>query len=139
MATLLDSATARMDQAVEADPEKSGGVAASYLEWLSVQKGGRGKLGDLDALWEDRLVTSADAVAATLQEAEGDWRLAATLYALRDLDAIARKVRSTPDRPDADLPSSISACASALPLYRYRSWYLRRCHGAHHHRPWPGP
>lgn len=68
----------------------AGGVAASYLEWLSFQKGGRSKLGDLDALWEDRLVTSADAVAATLQEAEGDWRLAATLYAMRDLDVIAR-------------------------------------------------
>ncbi len=68
----------------------SGGVAASYLEWLSFRKGGRENLGNINKLWEDRLLTSAHAVAATVEECEGDWRLAAMLYALRDLDAIAK-------------------------------------------------
>lgn len=68
----------------------SGGVTASYLEWLSFRKGGKENLGDIDKLWEDRLLASAHAIAATVEECENDWRLAAMLYALRDLDVIAK-------------------------------------------------
>ncbi|WP_300376905.1 Glu/Leu/Phe/Val dehydrogenase [Henriciella sp.] len=67
----------------------SGGVCASYLEWLGYRKGGKENLDNVEEMWRDRLMTSADAIAATVNECEGDWRLAATLYALRDLNAIA--------------------------------------------------
>ncbi|WP_084399781.1 Glu/Leu/Phe/Val family dehydrogenase [Henriciella aquimarina] len=67
----------------------AGGVTASYLEWLSFRKGAKNPVNDIHALWRDRLVTTADAIAATVEECEQDWRLAALLYALRDLNAIA--------------------------------------------------
>ncbi|WP_018146849.1 Glu/Leu/Phe/Val family dehydrogenase [Henriciella marina] len=67
----------------------SGGVAASYLEWLSFCKGGADKLGDTEAMWQDRLTSAAGSVAATVDECNGDWRSAALIYALRDLNAIA--------------------------------------------------
>lgn len=67
----------------------SGGVAASYLEWLSFCKGGSDKLGDIEAMWQDRLTSAAGSVAATVDECDGDWRSAALIYALRDLNAIA--------------------------------------------------
>lgn len=67
----------------------AGGVVASYLEWLAFQKGGISQLKDPSAQWADRLVTSAHAIAATVDECEGDWRMAAHLYALRDLNSIA--------------------------------------------------
>lgn len=66
-----------------------GGVAASYLEWLSFCKGGADKLGDIEAMWQDRLTSAAGSVAATVEECNGDWRSAALIYALRDLNAIA--------------------------------------------------
>ena len=67
----------------------SGGVTASYIEWLSFKKGGQNTINDPQSLWHDRLLTSADAIAATVEECEGDWRLAALLHALRDLNSIA--------------------------------------------------
>ncbi|MEQ8556909.1 MAG: Glu/Leu/Phe/Val dehydrogenase [Henriciella sp.] len=67
----------------------SGGVTASYLEWLSFCRGGRDHVPEMETKWRDRLITSADSLAATIDECEGDWRLAATLYAMRDLNVIA--------------------------------------------------
>lgn len=67
----------------------AGGVTASYLEWLSFCRGGREHVPDMETKWRDRLITSADSLAATIDECEGDWRLAATLYAMRDLNVIA--------------------------------------------------
>lgn len=67
----------------------SGGVAASYLEWLAHRKGGENKLGDTDAMWQDRLSAAAGSVASTIHECNGNWRDAALLYALRDLNAVA--------------------------------------------------
>ncbi|MEM5517066.1 Glu/Leu/Phe/Val dehydrogenase [Henriciella sp. AS95] len=67
----------------------SGGVVASYLEWLVFQKGRKVSPEEHEAQWSDRLLTSAHALAATAEECEGDWRLAAYLYSLRDLNSIA--------------------------------------------------
>ncbi|WP_233355661.1 Glu/Leu/Phe/Val family dehydrogenase [Henriciella litoralis] len=67
----------------------AGGVAASYLEWMKDRRTEDSDKIDMQAMWEDRLATAAGSAAATLAECEGDWRLAATVYALRDLDAIA--------------------------------------------------
>lgn len=67
----------------------SGGVAASYLEWLAHRKGGEDKLGDTKAIWQDRLSAAAGSVASTIHECNGNWRDAALLYALRDLNAVA--------------------------------------------------
>lgn len=67
----------------------SGGIVASYLEWLVFQKGRTDSRQEQEMQWSDRLLTSAHSLAATAEECEGDWRLAAYLYALRDLNAIA--------------------------------------------------
>jgi glutamate dehydrogenase (NADP+) len=67
----------------------AGGVTASYLEWLSFCKGDKEQLEDREAIWRDRLASAAGSTAATVNECKGDWRLAAHLYALRDLNAIA--------------------------------------------------
>lgn len=67
----------------------AGGVAASHLEWLAFRKGGEDKLGDIQAMWEDRLSAAAGSVSSTVHECGGSWREAALLYALRDLNAVA--------------------------------------------------
>ena len=67
----------------------SGGVAASHLEWLAYRKGGKDKLGDIEAMWKDRLSAAAGSVSSTIHECDGNWRNAALLYALRDLNAVA--------------------------------------------------
>lgn len=67
----------------------AGGVAASYLEWLSFLSGGPDRIGSFETRWRDRLVTTADTIAAAVDECQGDWRLAAMVCALRDLNAIA--------------------------------------------------
>lgn len=67
----------------------SGGVAASHLEWLAFRKGGEDQLGDIQSMWEDRLSAAAGAVLSTLHDCGGNWRDAALLYALRDLNAVA--------------------------------------------------
>ena len=87
-----DADSALADKGIIVGPDilfNSGGVAASYLEWLAHRKGGKDKLGDIDAMWQDRLSAAAGSVASTIHECDGNWRDAALLYALRDLNAVA--------------------------------------------------
>lgn len=92
-AAITPSADARLaEKDILVGPDilfNSGGVAASYLEWLSFCKGGSDKLGDIESMWRDRLTSAAGSAAASVEECEGDWRKAALLYALRDLNVIA--------------------------------------------------
>ena len=92
-AAITPSADARLaEKDILVGPDilfNSGGVAASYLEWLSFCKGGSDKLGDIESMWRDRLTSAAGSAAASVEECEGDWRKAALLCALRDLNAIA--------------------------------------------------
>lgn len=67
----------------------SGSAVASYVDWQSLRSSNRKSRRELADEWRDRLETSAYALAATAEECEGDFRLAALLYALRDLNSIA--------------------------------------------------
>lgn len=68
----------------------AGGVVASYLEWAAFRAGGPKLVGNMEQLWKDRLMLSGDGIADLLSETDGNWRLAAQLCALRELNAVAK-------------------------------------------------
>ena len=68
----------------------AGGVVASYLEWAAFRAGGPKLVGNMEQLWKERLTLSGDGIADLLSETENDWRLAAQLCALRELNAVAK-------------------------------------------------
>ena len=68
----------------------AGGVVASYLEWAAFRAGGAKLVGNLEELWADRLTIAGDGVENLLAETCGDWRLAAELCALRELNTVAK-------------------------------------------------
>jgi glutamate dehydrogenase/leucine dehydrogenase len=68
----------------------TGGIAALHLQWLRGRKPAASSQATLSERWAERLRTMAGHVASVLEETDQDWRRAAYVYALRDLDAIAR-------------------------------------------------
>lgn len=86
-----DDALSRMEIRVGPDILfNAGGVVASHLEWAVFRAGGPKLVGNIDQIWKDRLTLSGDGIADLLDETEHDWRLAAELCALRELNAVAK-------------------------------------------------
>lgn len=68
----------------------AGGVVASYLEWAAFRAGGAKLVGNMDDLWRDRLTLAGDGIANLLSDTNGDWRVAAEMCALRELNTVAK-------------------------------------------------
>jgi glutamate dehydrogenase (NADP+) len=86
-----DEALRRKD--VKVGPDilfNAGGVVASYLEWAAFRAGGAKLVGNMEDLWRDRLTLAGDGIANLLSDTNGDWRVAAEMCALRELNTVAK-------------------------------------------------